>query len=59
MTLEVKGRAPIFSCRSFNVGRGQDEGDLAATDQGKYCGMAVLSICEALMLAINDQSNKT
>ncbi len=32
------------------------KGDLAATDQGKYCGMAVLSICEALTLAINDQS---
>ncbi len=35
------------------------KGDLSATDQGEYCGMAVISICEALMLAINDQSNKT
>jgi hypothetical protein len=35
------------------------KGDLATSDQRKYCGMAVLSICEALMLAINDQSKKT
>jgi len=35
------------------------KGDLAVTDQGEYCGMAVLSICEVLMLTINDQSNKT
>ncbi len=35
------------------------KGDLATTDPGKYCGMALLSNYEALMLAINDQSNKT
>jgi hypothetical protein len=35
------------------------KGDLATSDQGKYCGMAVLFICVALMLEINDQSKKT
>ncbi len=33
------------------------KGDRAATDQGKYCGIAVLFICEAPMLTINNQSN--
>jgi hypothetical protein len=35
------------------------KGDLGTSDQEKYRGMALLSICEALMLAINDQSKKT
>jgi hypothetical protein len=26
------------------------QGDLAATDQGRYFGMAVLSICGAIMM---------
>ncbi|MGY9046463.1 MAG: hypothetical protein ACKVKF_05190 [Rhodobacterales bacterium] len=59
MTLEVKGRVPIFSVVHSMMEEARMKGDLAATDKGKYCGMAVLSICEALMLAINDQSNKT
>jgi len=32
------------------------KGSLNASDQEKYSGVAALSICEALMLAINDHN---
>jgi len=35
------------------------KGDLATSDQGEYYGMALLSICETLTLAIKDERKKT